>query len=196
MRCEQCEIDIESSLELCPICQAPLGSAAPPDLNDCASVARHVIGRIRRATVDEVALDADLFRADAVLALAGALPADLTLAEAETARLIDGVRPVARIRKKSGVTSAELRNALRALHERRLLRLVGIVEEAGRAAAADHVDEDATRRVLDSEMMISARAMAEIKAMIDEDKSMLDGDDTESIDIKTTPEALPFPSDD
>lgn len=195
MRCERCEIEVSDHLELCPICEAPLSRAASPDVDDCTSVARHVVGRIRRATVEEVACEADLFRADAVLALAGAVPADLARPEAETARLIDGVRPVARIRKKRGVSSAELRNALRSLHERGLLRLVGIVEEAGRAAAVDHGDEDATRRILDSEMMISARAMAEIKAMMDEDKSMFDGDDTESIDIETTPEAVPFPGD-
>lgn len=169
MRCQQCDVDIEERLASCPLC-----SAALVDMGSA-----HIVGRVRGPTPEETMRAPNLYRADAVLGLTGAAPDDLGALELLTARLIDGTRPVARLQKKSGMSSVELRNALTALHARRLIRLVGIVEPAGVAAAGDD-DHDATRRISEAEMMISARAMAEIAAMIEEDKALSLDDDTES----------------
>ena len=147
------------------------------------------MGRIRPATLEETERREDLFRPDAVLALTGAVPMDLSAFETHVAALVDGVRPVARIRKKSGVTSADLRIALAGLCDRKLLRLVGVVEEAVGALANDIAADVAQRSAasldvpmpradasdLDDVTMphgtagaVPRHVMAEIQSMLDE----------------------------
>jgi hypothetical protein len=94
------------------------------------------MGRIRPARLDEDSRE-DMLRADAVLALTASLPSDLSAFENFVATLIDGVRPVARIKKKANVSSQDLRIALNGLADRNLVRLAGIVEEAIGTLARD-----------------------------------------------------------
>lgn len=185
MRCFRCDYETNEEVDACPLC----GTALDRHDVTVAVGARHVVGRIMPPTVEEAADVDSVLRADAVLALKGDVPPTLLPLESAVAQLIDGVRPVARIRKKCGATSRALRAALRDLHAQGLVGLVGIVKEAGSATRADLAAGDATRRIAEADMMISARAMAEIKEMKEEDRSTLDGDDTEPFDIKTTPEA-------
>lgn len=118
-------------------------------ISDEGQLERHTretpMGRIRPATLEETERREDFFRPDAVLALTGAPPMDVSPFEAHVAALIDGARPVARIRKKSGVSSADLRIALAALCDRKLLRLVGVVEEAVGSLANDIAADVAQR---------------------------------------------------
>ena len=125
------------------------------------------VGRIRPATLEEAERREDLFRPDAVLALTRALPADLSAFEQHVAALVDGVRPVARLRRKSGVGSADLRIALAGLCDRGLLRLAGIVEEApGKPAGSTGIE---TTTPGSAAGVIPPGVMAEIWEMIDED---------------------------
>lgn len=190
MQCMQCGCHISDERHVCPVCDAALRVVTGGD----DSTARHTVGRIRAPTIEESGRPESFFRADAVLALTVGEPTGLRPGEAGVARLIDGFRPLARVRRKSGAASVDFRNAVRGLHERGLLRLVGMVEAAGLASTAEHGDLDATRRVMEAEMMVSPRVMAEIEAMTDEENSMLDGDDTE-VDIGTAPKAERFPND-
>lgn len=172
MRCAECDVEIDDRLAVCPLCSAQLRAAR-------GDVGAQSVGRTRRATPEEANLAVNVLRADSVLALTGSLPDDLSTLEAEIARMIDGFRPVARIRKKIGTSSAELRQALKALHERGVVRLVGIVEEAGVTARGERPEEDATRRIADAEMMYSAKAMAEVSSMLEEEKELSFDDETE-----------------
>ena len=143
------------------------------------------MGRIRPATLEEADSREDMLRPDAVLRLTGVLTADLSAFEAHVAALVDGTRPVARIRKKSGVSSADLRIALAGLCDRNLLQLVGIVVEsvgeqaaiikedhnelaaAAAAAALDEFNENTMPGGVAG--VVPAHVMAEIQSMIDED---------------------------
>lgn len=140
-------------------------------VNDEGALSQHTgalpVGRVRPVTLDEGESREIMLRADAVLALTGPVPADIGAFEQHVAALIDGVRPVARIRTKSGVSSADLRIALASLCDRHLLRLAGIVVETA-------VTIKETQRTRDGETgsrpdLIPAHVMMEIAAMMEED---------------------------
>ena len=140
-------------------------------VNDEGALSLHTgalpVGRVRPAKLEETERREIMFRADAVLALTGPVPADIGAFEQHVASLIDGMRPVARVRTKSGVSSADLRIALASLCDRRLLRLVGIVIETA-------VTIKETVRTPDGQTgskpdLIPAHVMMEIAQMMDED---------------------------
>lgn len=126
------------------------------------------MGRVRPATLDEADKRETMFRPEAVLALTTALPADIGPFEAHVAGFIDGMRPVARIRSKSGVSSADLRIALAQLCDRHLLRLAGLVEEVAVKVAGDPPHDDTMTRAAPDRVPV--HVMAEIQSMIDEDE--------------------------
>ena len=131
-------------------------------------------GRVRPPTVDEIAGDETIFRPDAVLALSAA-PGLVTPIGEAVAALLDGVRPLARVKKRAGVSTAQLREALLQLEP--FLRVVGIVEEA---AGGDEVTRGLQELgLVDSEMipqgpgdLIPTRVMAEIQAMVDDARAV------------------------
>ncbi len=129
------------------------------------------VGRTRRPTAAERASSETLFRADSVLALTEALPADVSAVESHVAGTIDGFRPVARLRKKSGLSSEDLRVALGMLHTRGLLELVGVVEQAfipwGTDRAEYPTDATVPKGAGD---VIPPHVMDEIQSMIDEEE--------------------------
>ena len=104
------------------------------------------IGRVRPATLDESEKRELYFRADAVLALRSPLPADASPFEQHVAGFIDGFRPVARIRKKTGLSAADIRIALASLYDKKLLALTGLVEpsdlDASKMARAKRIARD------------------------------------------------------
>lgn len=168
MRCSQCGYDpgVDNLIE-CPRCRATMERRAPapakPDEEFFESHTHgHVLGRARPAHLDEGNKREDFYRPDAVLAIIGTVPADLSAFEAHVANLIDGVRPVARIRKKAGVSSADLRIALGGLCDRGCVRLAGIVEQAA-GPLADQTSAGKNKDVIPSHVM------AEIQSMLDED---------------------------
>jgi hypothetical protein len=143
-----------------------------PITDDESPLAQHTgalaVGRVRPVTIEESESREIMFRANAVLALTGPVPADVGAFEQHVASLIDGVRPVARIRSKSGVSSADLRIALASLCDRHLLRLAGIVIESA-------VTVKESVRPPDGETgsrpdLIPTHVMMEIAAMMDEDE--------------------------
>ena len=151
--------------------------------SDDSALERHTrgvpVGRVRPATLDETESRDAMLRPDAVLALTGAVPADIGPFEQHVAGLIDGVRPVARLRKKSGVSSADLRIALGSLLDRKLLRLVGVVEEAIGELAREIEKELALQQdqgltdPTGRHDVIPHNVMADIQSMLEE----LDNDD-------------------
>ncbi|HEY4223536.1 MAG TPA: hypothetical protein VGO62_19395 [Myxococcota bacterium] len=153
--------------------------AAKPPSDDDGNLSNHTrgvpVGRVRPATLDEDMAAATVFRPDAVLALiGGAVPDDLPAFEKHVAGLIDGVRPVARIKKKAGVSSSDLRIALASLNDRKLLRVTGIVEEAI-GALAQEIKEQLNGFETEVTMpravpaAVPMHVMAEIQSMLDED---------------------------
>jgi hypothetical protein len=140
-------------------------------VNDEGALSQHTgalpVGRVRPVTLEESESREIMFRADAVLALTGPVPADIGAFEQHVASLIDGMRPVARVRTKSGVSSADLRIALASLCDRHLLRLAGIV-------VLSTVTMKQTARPPEGDTgsrpdLIPTTVMAEIAAMLDED---------------------------
>lgn len=177
--------------------------------DDDARLAGHsrgtLIGRTRPPTDAEQASPEAMFRAEAVLTMVAPLPLDVTAIEAHVGTLIDGVRPVARLKKKSGLSSEDLRVALGQLRDRRVLKLVGVVEEAIGAWADDIAAEVAERArtpedhsIKGAGEYIPAHVMAEIQSMIDDEerakvRAVLDDDDDEeaSFDGDTNEGPLP-----
>ncbi|OGQ24390.1 MAG: hypothetical protein A2138_06820 [Deltaproteobacteria bacterium RBG_16_71_12] len=173
---------------MCARCRASLRKS-----DDDAFLSAHssgaLIGRVRRPTDDELASPEVMFRPDAVVELAAPLPRDVSPVEVHVGSLIDGVRPVARIKKKSGLSSDDLRVALGQLRDRRLLKLVGVIEEAIGPWADDIAAEVAERTRASEEHSIKGsgeyippHVMSEIQSMIDEEerakvRDALDDDD-------------------
>jgi hypothetical protein len=87
------------------------------------------IGRIRQPTRMERADQDTLLRPDAILVVLDH-EIELSPLERHIASLIDGYRPVARVKQKSGLTSADVLQALRGLRKKKVLKLEGVVEEA------------------------------------------------------------------
>src|SRR5688572_25956849 len=140
-------------------------------LSDDGALSLHTgalpVGRVRPATLDESESREAMFRADAVLALTSPVPADIGAFEQHVASLIDGVRPVARVKTKSGVSSSDLRIALGSLCDRGLLRLAGIVVvSAVKVKDTERRPEGETGSRAD---LIPAHVMAEIAAMMEEE---------------------------
>lgn len=126
------------------------------------------VGRVRPATLDESQSREAMFRADAVLALTAPVPADIGAFEQHVASLLDGVRPVARVKTRSGVSSSDLRIALASLCDRGLLRLAGVVvETAVTLKETQRSNDDNTGSKPDH---IPAHVMMEIAAMMSEDE--------------------------
>ena len=132
------------------------------------------VGRVRPGTLEECESREAMFRPDAVLALTRPVGADIGAFEQHVASLVDGVRPVARIRSKSGVSSDDLRIALGSLCDQGLLRLVGIVIEASDAPRPTmQVGPDGSTDPGARPDIIPTHVMADIHAMLAE----LDEDD-------------------
>jgi hypothetical protein len=153
--------------------------AAKPQ-NDDGKLSTHTrgnaVGRVRPVTLEEEDSRDSLFRPDAVLALTGAVPADVSPFEAHIAALIDGVRPVARLRKKSGVSSADLRIALGGLVDKKLVRLAGIIVEAVGETGAD-IRRELAERANDPNTIPRATPDLVPPTVMDDIRSMLDEDD-------------------
>lgn len=189
MRCPSCGLDGAQGVS-CWRCKAPL-----PRTDDDGRLSAHsrgtMIGRTRPPTEEEKGSAEAMLRPEAVLTLTRAPPADLSPFETHVAALVDGVRPVARLKKKSGLSSADLRVALGLLRDRKLLGLVGIVEEAVGPWADDIQAEIAERArgsgdqsVKGTGEYIPPHVMAEIQRMVDEEerakvRDMLGDDDDE-----------------
>jgi hypothetical protein len=152
--------------------------------DDDATLSGHsstlMLGRMRAPTEAELAAQDSFFRPDAVLGMRGPAPLDASPFELHVAGLVDGVRPVARIKKKSGLSSSDLRIALGMLRDRNLLRLVGIIEEAAgpwEAEIRDHAAEIAAALASDPDVtkpagsgdIVPHHVMAEIKSMLADD---------------------------
>jgi hypothetical protein len=155
-------------------------------------------GRIRPPTDQERTRADDLLRPDAVIALSASPPTDASDFELRLSALIDGVRPVARIKKKSGLTSAQVRSALSALRGRKLLMLVGIVEEAY-GPLGDEIAAELNERAREEATIprgrtdyIPPHVMSEIAAMLEEEaraeQKRLSIDDETSPDDERTEE--------
>lgn len=163
----------------------------------CARCGCAISGRIRTATLADASRPESLFRPDAVLALTGPITDELTASEQRVAGLIDGVRPVARILKRSGSTAVQLRLALAALNDRGLLLLKGIVEQAHSASLEldDDADADAENTTPRGKPdVISPRVLAEIEAMINDDAARAETAGLASVDDPT--DVLPVPGPD
>jgi hypothetical protein len=144
------------------------------------------IGRLRPATKAEVLAPESVFRPDAVLALIAPAPGDLPVGARRVAALVDGFRPVARLRAKSGLTSADLRLALAELAGRGLLAVESIVEGTDADVGADGDADDGGTMPRGSGDAIPPRVMAEIQAMLDEVETQ-EGFD-EPTDVMPTPQ--------
>lgn len=157
----------------------------------CARCSAAISGRIRPATFTDASRPESLFRPDAVLALTGPITDELTASEQRVAGLIDGVRPVARILRRSGSTGGQLRLALAALNDRGLLLLTGIVEQAELDDNADADADETTPRGKPD--VISPRVLAEIDAMLDEDAARSESAGLASVDDPTDVLPVPLP---
>ncbi len=187
MRCPSCGYETTPGA-VCARCRASLRKT-DDDVGLSAHSRGTLIGRSRRPTDEELRSPEAMFRPDAVLELATRLPTDISPIETHVGGLIDGVRPVARLRKKSGLSSDDLRVALGQLRDRRLLKLVGVIEEAIGPWADDIAAEVAERMRSSQEHSIKAsgeyippHVMAEIQNMMDEEerakvREALDDDD-------------------
>lgn len=175
MRCPSCGNETPPG-PVCSRCRASLRKS-----DDDARLSAHsrgtLIGRARRPTAEELKNPEAMSRPDAVLELAAPLPSDVSPIETHVGALIDGVRPVARLKKKSGLSSDDLRVALGQLRDRRLLKLVGLIEEAVGPWADDIAAEVAERARASQEQSINAtgeyippHVMAEIQSMIAEEE--------------------------
>jgi hypothetical protein len=143
------------------------------------------VGRVRPATLDESEKRELFFRADAVIALRAPLPADTTPFEQHVAGFIDGFRPVARVRKKSGLQAADLRIALAALYDRGLLTLTGLVEPTTQKTTPLRVNEEDSRVTSDGVEVIPPHVMAEIEAMLEEEEAQAELQGLKHIDDAT-----------
>jgi hypothetical protein len=204
MRCPSCGLENVDAHVLCPSCKQPLRAKQRViDERSFETITGGIpIGRVRPVTIEEDLKPDTMFRADAVLALTGPAPGDLSPFEAHVAGLIDGVRPVARVRKKSGVSSSDWRIALNGLAARKLLRVVGIVEEAVGVFEADITHDLATSQntVAGAQGdVIPPNVMLEIQRMLAEEEiqqiregqgvkvgSTFDDGETESFSEPTT----------
>src|SRR5688572_14732501 len=152
--------------------------------DDDATLSRHsstlMLGRMRPATDAEINSKETWFRPESVLGMRGPPPLDASPFELHVANLVDGVRPVARIKKKSGLSSADLRIALGMLRDRNCLKLVGVIEEAAGPYAveiAQHAAEIAAAMASDPDVtkpegsgeFIPHHVMADIKSMLNDD---------------------------
>src|SRR5207248_1487040 len=156
-----------------PVRDVPTGRTPMSLFDDDPALEMHTaalpVGRVRPATLDESEKRELYFRADAVLALRAALPGDASPFEQHVAGFIDGFRPVARIRKKTGLSASDLRIALASLYDKKLLALTGLVEPSeldvtkmARPIPAAQGDED-SRFSADGVEVIPPHVMAEIQ---------------------------------
>ena len=129
------------------------------------------VGRVRRPTRMEVADHDAVLRPDAIPALtANIADMQLSVLERHVGDLVDGFRPVARIKKKSGLGTFDVVMALRALRERGLLKLVGVVEEAVGEMLDDFTDDINTTMPHGANDVIPPHIMNEIAGMVIEEQ--------------------------
>jgi hypothetical protein len=151
------------------------------------------IGRVRPPTSEEQRDGRVMLRADAVLSL---VPNDVSLEplERHVADLIDGHRPVARIKKRSGLSTADVIEGLRKLSARGLVRLLGIVEYAGAPLVDDANDDADFTSAHGARDVIPPHVMLEIQQMLvdieraraaEDDDSVVEGDHVEFEDAAT-----------
>lgn len=129
------------------------------------------VGRVRLPSPKEEADPFAVFHANAVLEVRPT-PIVLPPLERHVAGLIDGFRPVARLRKKSGLSSDELLDALRALKERDLLVLTGIIELTDELYEPHDPDEFEGTVPRGQHDVIPPHVMREIQAMLDEEDAI------------------------
>ena len=103
MRCPSCGFEPAQGA-VCARCRSSLRKS-DDDVRLSAHSRGTLIGRARRPTAEELGNPEAMFRPDAVLELVAPLPLDAAPIETHVGGLIDGVRPVARLRKKSGLSS-------------------------------------------------------------------------------------------
>lgn len=199
MRCPSCGYESAQGAA-CSRCRASL-YRSDDDVQLSAHSRGTLIGRARRPTAEELGNPEAMFRPEAVLELVAPLPHDAAPIEAHVGGLIDGVRPVARLRKKSGLSSDDLRVAIGQLRDRRVLKLAGVVEEAIGPWADDIAAEIAERaRASDDHSIrgageyIPPHVMAEIQSMVDEEERAKVKDaleDEDAFDEETSEEPVP-----
>jgi hypothetical protein len=129
------------------------------------------VGRVRLPSEKEDADPNAVFHANAVLEVRST-PEVLPPLERHVAGLIDGFRPVARLRKKSGLSSDELLDALRALHTRGLLVLTGVIELTDELYEPHDPDEFEGTVPRGQHDVIPPHVMREIQSMIDEEEEL------------------------
>lgn len=187
MRCSRCGREIlRDETGVCVACRLSVVDEAPPPPSGRRP--NHV-GRIRSPTPAELERRERWLEPDAVLTLVEGRSEQLPLRASGLVGLIDGFRPVARLWRKSGLSIPELRAALSSLAASGAVRLTGVVEDAGAAPPrSEPAPEEASRRVTDAAMILSASVMADIDEMTAADRA-LDDDATEEM-------ALPPPDDD
>lgn len=139
--------------------------------NDDASNPVERVGRVRLPSEKEEQDPYAIFHANAVLEVRPT-PIVLPPLERHVAGVIDGFRPVARLRKKSGLSSDELLDALRALHARGLLVLTGIIELTDELYAPAEPDEFEGTVPRGQHDVIPPHVMREIQAMLDEEEAL------------------------
>ncbi len=203
MRCPSCGF-AGAQGAVCTRCRASL--RVTDDDGRLAAYSRGtLIGRTRPPTAAELQSPEAMFRPEAVLALVAPLPLEATPIELHVGGLVDGVRPVARLKKKSGLSSEDLRVALGQLRDRRALKLVGVVEEAIGPWADDIAAEAAARArgsedhsIKGSGEYIPPHVMAEIQNMVDDEERAKvreaigdDDDDGATFDGDTSEGPLP-----
>jgi len=111
---------------------ASFGTSPVPSDDDWA-VSSHTraspMGAVRQPTQAEAARTDVMLRSDAVLLLVeGTDPSTLSPFEQHIVAHLDGVRPIARVRKKTGLSGDDVRIAIGTLRDKQRLRLVGIFD--------------------------------------------------------------------
>lgn len=155
------------------------------------------VGRVRLPSEKEDADPNAIFHANAVLEVRPT-PIVLPPLERHVAGIIDGFRPVARLRRKSGLSSDELIDALRALHARGLLVLTGIIELTDELYAPADPDEFEGTVPRGQHDVIPPHVMREIQAMLDEEEALRlseENEDDDGLEMQATIEAK-LPNDD
>lgn len=126
------------------------------------------VGRVRPPTAQELADEDSVLQPGAVLEVKEhdeVLPPP----ERHLVGFIDGFRPVARVRRRCGLSPAEFMSALSSIAARGLLTLKGVIEETDDASfvyGEDEIEGTLPRGMND---VIPPHVMREIQAMIDEE---------------------------
>lgn len=157
---------------------------------------RRRLGRVRSATAEEARDPETLLRPDAVVAISVPHPDGLTVTQQRVASLLDGFRPVARVRTKSALTAPIFKEALKSLAARGALSVVAIVEEGDAELAGLAEESTEASEPEDGHTMpratgdaIPPHVMAEIEAMIEEEVRLAEIEDAfeDATDVMSRP---------